>query len=249
MKRTILFSALTCVSMYLFPQKADVVLPSAMDREQIIHHISFSLSYNSSYVLPSWVTYKITKTQINKNEKVKAKYIPDPEVISRSAKKNDYKDCGYIMAQLVNYLDVTQSDAAKEETYYLSNIVPMKLAFYNYIWLKSEELIRMWNANTQGLYVVCGPILTDTPFSTFGENKVCIPKRFYKAVYDPMNQKAIGFIFRNGNASGTLKSYAVSIKVIEKETGIDLFQSLDVKLKEKIESESNVNDWNFEVGE
>lgn len=247
MKKIIVLNLLLCMSLFLKSQNSDLLLPSTMDREQLIHHKSFALSYNSSYVMPSWVAYKVTKTQVNKFAKVKEKYLPDPDVISRSATKKDYKDDGYIMAQLVNYLDVQQSDDAIQETFYMSNIVPMKQAFYNFIWLKSEELIRLWNANTQGLYVVCGPILKDTPFSTIGDDRVTIPKRFFKAVYDPMNQKAIGFIFQNGNASGTLKSYAVSIDAIEKATGIDLFPSLEDSIEIKVESECNVGDWNFDL--
>jgi endonuclease G, mitochondrial len=247
MKKYFLFLVLISFSLISKSQKSDTLLPSSMDREQTIHHKAYSLSYNSSYVMPSWVAYKITTTGVNQTEKVKAKYIPDPEVISRSATKKDYSDGGYIMAQLFNYLDVTQDDAAKEETFYMCNIVPMKSGFYNYMWLKSEELIRLWSKNSKGFYVVCGPILTDIPFVTIGVNKVTVPKRFYKAVYDPERQKAIGFIFINGNASGTLKGYAVSIDKIEKETRIDLFQSLDDALKSKIKSEFNINDWNFDL--
>ena len=216
-------------------QKTDLLLPSDMVREQVIHHNGFSLSYNSSYVQPSWVSYKVTKVQVNRQEKVKAKYVADPEVNTRSASKKDYKEGGYIMAQFVNYLDIKQIPGAVAESFYMTNISPMKLAFYNQIWLKSEDLIRLWTADTDGLYVVCGPILADAPFSTIGENKVSIPKRLYKAVYDSKNGRAIGFIFKNGSSGGRLSSYAVSIDTIEKESGID---DIEERLEE-IEDEIN----------
>jgi endonuclease G len=249
MKKAILLSILAGLCLFVRSQKADILLPSNMDRESTIHHLAYSLSYNSSYILPSWVAYKITKTQVNKYSNVKARYVSDPEVTTRSASKKDYKEGGYLMAQLVNYLDVQQIQNSEKESFYMSNIVPMKLAFYNHIWLKTEELIRMWNANTDGLYIVCGPILTDAPFTTIGENNVSVPKRYYKAVYDPKNQKAVGFIFRNGSSSGSLKSYALSIDAIERETGIDLFQTLDNELENKIEAEFNASDWNFELAD
>jgi endonuclease G len=249
MKKVILMSVFAGLCLFVKSQKADVLLPSDMDRETTIHHIAYSLSYNSSYVLPSWVAYKVTKTQVNKYNNVKARYIADPEVTTRSASRKDYKEGGYLMAQLVNYLDVQQIKDVEKETFYMSNIVPMKLAFYNHIWIEAEELIRMWNANTDGLYIVCGPILADAPFTTIGENRVSVPKRYYKAVYDPKNQKAVGFLFTNGSSSGSLKSYALSIDAIEKETGIDLFQSLDNELEKKIEAEFNAADWNFKLAE
>jgi len=133
--------------------------------------------------------------------------------------------------------------------FYMTNISPMKLAYHNHIWLKTEELIRLWSAGTDGLYVVCGPILADAPFGTIGDNKVSIPKRFYKVVYDPVNQKAIGFLFRNGMSSGKLNSYAKSIDEIEKETGIDLFPSLDDELESRVEAELDLELWDFELEE
>jgi len=228
-------------------QQADVMLPPARDREQIIHHKAFSLSYNSSYVMPSWVAYRVTKSQINRDESVREKYIPDPEVNTRSATKKDYKDCGYLMAQFVNYLDVKQIPDAVDETFYMTNITPMKLAFYNSIWCKAEDLIRLWTAENDGFYVVCGPILTEAPFPTIGDDHVSVPKRFYKAIYDPKEKKAIGFIFKNGMSSGSLKSFSVPVDDIEIETGIDLFSGLDDELEKQIESKIDYSQWNFEV--
>jgi endonuclease G len=123
----------------------------------------------------------------------------------------------------------------------------MKLAYYNHIWLKTEDLIRLWSVDTDGLYIVCGPILSDAPFSAMGENNVSVPKRYYKAVYDPKNRKAIAFIFKNGTSSGKLSSYCVSIDEVEKQTGIDLFPTLDDELEKEIEAITDLGAWNFDV--
>lgn len=247
MRQLVVILLLSCFWFCSIAQETDILLPSQMDREKIIHHKAFSLSYNTSYLMPSWVSYKVTKAQVNPSDNVKAKYVPDPMVTTRSASKKDYKEGGYIMAQFVNYLDVKQITGAIEESFYLSNIAPMKLAYYKHIWLKTEEMIRLWSTGTDGLYVVCGPILTDSPFPTIGSNNVSVPKRYYKAVYDSKNKQAIGFIFKNGTSSGKIKSYAVSIDEIEKETGIDLFPSLDDELESKIEDSLNTDAWDFEV--
>ena len=247
MKKILYLSVFLFSAAMLNAQKADILLPSKMDRETMINHLGYSLSYNSGYVLPSWVAYKVTKSQINKDDKVKDKYEADPDVMTRSASKKDYKNSGYLMAQLVNYDDVRQIPDAAEETFYMSNIVPMKLAFYNHIWLKAEQLIRLWTADNDGLYVVTGPVLADGPFPTFGEDNVSIPRRYYKAVYDPKNQKAMGFIFTNGTTSGSLKSYSMSIDDLEKEIGIDLFPSLNDEKGKQIEATYNPDDWNFEL--
>ncbi len=228
-------------------QTSGLILPSELKREQIIRHKAFTLSYNSSYVQPSWVTYMVTKAQVNENDKVKGKYLPDPEILTRAATPKDYKDGGYIMAQYVNYLDVKQQADAIPETFYMSNITAMKLAYYNHIWLKTEQLIRLWTIDTDGLQVVCGPILNDAPFTTLGDNNVSIPERFYKIVYDPKNQKAIGFIFKNGMSSGSLSSFVRTIDEIESETGIDMFPALDDALESTLEATVDLSKWNFEL--
>lgn len=247
MKRVLYLTALTFIFLHTNAQKADILLPPKMNLETLINHHGYSLSYNTGYVMPSWVAYKVTKSQINEDAKVKEKYKPDPDVTTRSATKKDYKNCGYLMAQLVNYKDVSQIPDAAEETFYMSNIVPMKLAFYSHIWLKAGDLVRAWSADNDGLYVVDGPVLADGPFPTFSDDKIAIPRRYYKAVYDPKNQKAMGFLFTNGNASGTLKSYAMSIDALEKEVGIDLFPTLDNEKGKKIEATFNPEDWNFKL--
>ena len=247
MKLYLSFLIFIVYALGLNAQKADIMLPSEMSREQVIHHEGFSLSYNSSYLQPSWVAYKVSKAQVNRDDKVRAKYVRDPQIHTRSADKKDYKQGGYVMAQFVNYLDVKQIPNAVEESFYLSNITPMKLAFHNHIWIKTEDLIRLWTSGISGLYIVTGAILADSPFPAIGDNNVSVPKRYYKAVYDPDNKKAIGFIFKNGTSSGKLNSYVVSIDEIEKETGIDLFPSLDDELENSVESGVNLEDWNFEL--
>ncbi len=235
---------------YVYGQESDLKMPSEMTREVIIHHKGFSFSYNTSYALPSWVSYKVTKAQVNKEAKVKAKYKEDPKVSVRAANKKDYKNGGYLMAQLVSYLDVMGIDGAEEETFYMSNIVPMKLAFYIHIWLKCEDLIRMWTANTDGLYVITGPVIeADAPFPTMGQNKVSVPSRYYKIVYDEKNKKAVGFVFKNGTSSGTLKSYSKPVDEIEKLTGIDFFPELDGETSQKLETKIDYDFWNFKLEE
>jgi endonuclease G len=240
---------LLLLAIHVFIAKAqldETLLPATGEREQLIHHKGFSLSYNPSYVQPSWVAYKVSESRVIADE-VKGKYRADPMVTSRSADKKDYKEGGYIMAQFVNYLDIKNIPDAVEESFFMTNITPMKLAYYKHIWLKIEELVRLWSKDPEGLFVVCGAILSDAPFPTIGDNKVSVPTRYYKAVYDPENHRAIGFIFRNGMSSGKLSSYAVSIDEIEKETGLDLFPSLEDDLEERVESEVNFSSWDFEL--
>ena len=249
MKNLVISGVLFVMTFNLNAQNNDVLLPSEMPREQVIHHKAFTLSYNSSYVMPSWITYKITNSKIDKSIQVKEKYRTDPMVEARPAAKKDYKDGGYIMAQFVNYLDVSKDPDAVDETFYLTNITPMKLAFYTHVWLKTEDLIRLWLDGKDDFQIVCGPILTDAPFPTIGTHNVSVPKRFYKIVYDPVNKKAIAFIFKNGTVTRSLKSIATTVDEIEKITGIDFFPELDDETESTVEANVDYDFWNFVLEE
>ena len=47
-------------------------------------------------------------------------------------------------------------------------------------------------------------------------------------------------------SSGKLNSFAVSIDEIERQTGIDLFPSLDDEIEKAVEGELDLEKWNFE---
>lgn len=249
MKKLVIVLLIFCPSVLIDAQIAGVLLPSEMPREQVIHHNTYSLSYNSSYVMPSWIVYSLTKSVVDKSKEPNGKYKVDPQITARPATKKDYKDAGYLMAQFVNYFDVAEKEGALAETFYLSNITPMKLAFYTHIWLKTEDLIRLWIDGKKGFDIYCGPVLKDAPFATIGENKVSVPDRFYKIVYDKENQKAVAFIFKNGSSSGTLKSKTTSVDEIESITGIDFFSTLDDEIESALESTVDYNFWDFSLEE
>lgn len=248
MRKLILLTVLISLASSLHAQSG-LILHSEMSRETIIHHKGFSMSYNTSYVMPSWLTYKVTSSNVVYNPSFKPKYKPDPLVNTRSATKKDYDEGGYLMAQLANYLDVQAIDGAVQESFYMSNIVPMKLAFYQHIWVKTEKLIRLWVGEGEGFYIVCGPILTDAPFPTMGTNKVSVASRYYKIVYDANNMKAIGFVFKNGVSSGKLSSFAKSVDEIEAITGINFFPDLDEETEKSVENSIDFSFWNFNLEE
>jgi len=230
-------------------QSDNLPLPSEMPREQIIEHKGYTASYSSAYVVSSWVAYKVSNATVDKESKVKEKYMADPNVNTRSADKKDYKNSGYLMGQLCNYLDVMHIDGAVEETFYMSNVAPMKSAFHKHIWTKAEDLIRLWVAEKGELIVFTGVITKEAPFATIGKNKVTIPKTFYKVVYSPMHNKAVAFRFKNGVASGTIKSHSISVKKLEELCGIDFFPDMDETDKTELKKEVDYDFWNFVLEE
>ncbi|MFO7659027.1 MAG: DNA/RNA non-specific endonuclease [Bacteroidales bacterium] len=246
MKRILLFVISLLVFAGVYCQN-NLALPALRPREELVKHKHYTLAFVEGYELASWVAYQLTPVQLTSSVEIKKKFLEDPKVSTGSATKKDYKDASYLPGQLVPAEDMMFSEEAVMETFYYSNTVPMKQAFYNYTWKKTEKLIREWAKETDTLYIVAGPVLADAPFPTFGENKVSIPSRFYKVVLDLKAGKGFGFVIKSSLSTGVLKPTAMSIDEVEKITGIDFFSSLPDEEEDKIESEFNLSDWKFDI--
>lgn len=244
MKRILILSA-GLITLAAYSQQYE--MPASSPREQQVRHTLFTVSYNENYELPSWAAWQLKPEQAGATGTFKDKFYDDPKVTTGSASTKDYRDAGFIIGQLVPPEDMFTSQQAVEETFLMSNTVPMKPAFNKYIWKAIEKLIREWAKEGNTLYLVAGPVLADAPFGTFGPNKVSIPARYYKAVLDVNGERAIGFVIRNNVASGAPKSFALSVDELEKITGTDFFPQLPDELEKKVESSTDFTKWNFKA--
>jgi endonuclease G len=224
-------------------------LPAPSSREQQVKHTMLTLSYNEGYELASWAAWQLTPEQAKATGTFRDKYEADPAVTTETSTPKDYRDAGFIMAQLAPPEDMFPGPAAVEECFLMSNVVPQKPAFNKYIWKTNEKLVREWAKEGNTLYIIAGPVLADAPFGTFGSNKVSIPLRYYKAVLDIKGKRAVAFVFRNNASSGSQKSFTLSVDALEKITGLDLFTALPDELEQDIESSTDFSKWNFNVME
>ena len=228
-----------------FSQEFKMLLPEVNELEKSYSYTNHTLSYNTSYRLSSWVSYMLKASQIG-TEEVNVKLTEDPNITFRAAEKKDYKKSGYEAAQFMSSIDVAKNEQALEESYYLSNFMPAKPAFNKFIWIGLDELIRYW-AKDGDLQVITGPVLTEAPYATIGDNKVIVPKTVFKIVYSPEKQQAVGFLIKTGIARGSFKSFVKPIDEIEKITGIDFLQELPDDVENAIEKKSNTEKWVWEI--
>ena len=94
----------------------------------------------------------------------------------------------------------------------------------------------LWAQVDSAIYIICGPILTDTlTGETIGDSHVIVPKRFFKVILSPYASppRGIGFIMNNGYVKGGMQRAAVSIDEVEAATGHNFFSSLPTILKMK----------------
>lgn len=222
-------------------------LPSPVPGEQIITHTGYTLSYNEEYELPSYVAYELTKAEVLGGGDREDAFREDPDVRTGSAELSDYRGSGFDRGHMAPAADFKWSAEAMSDTFFLSNMAPQDPSFNRGIWADLEAVVRTMAYENESIYVVTGPVLTDGPYETIGDNEVAVPKRFYKVVLDYTDPdiKAIGFVLPNEGSDKALQSFAMSVDDVEEITGLDFYPRLPDDAEAMIESSFDTSDWSF----
>lgn len=227
-------------------KKQGLELPAFKDGYQYYEHTGWCGQYDRSLHNPLWIAYELTVSELN--DKVTGRtdnFIDDPSVLG-CATLEDYRRSGYDRGHIVPSADLTWSVKANEESFYMSNMSPQIHRYNAGLHLKAEDAVRDAARMYKSLYVCTGPVLTDGPFETIGNNKVAVPHYFYKALLaidDSGKAHAIGLLTPQEYQNGNLKPYVCTIDHLEEVTGLDFFVNLDDVTENEVEAKYNLNDW------
>ncbi len=216
-------------------------LPSEIEDHQIIEHSFYTLSYNNEHEQADWVAYTIYPFPDSTSVKRKDAFRVDPLVEGGSATLNDYKRSGYDRGHLAPAKAMSFSKESMSESFFMSNMSPQAGSFNRQIWRFLEAQVYKWSKESDSLYVVTGPVL-DNPLGTIGENKVSIPRSYYKTIVRFKDGKTtgIGFLLKNEKSKEKFFKFATSIDSIEQVTGIDFYHQLDDEIEKKLEANKEV---------
>ena len=212
---------------YLFPKRT---------KSQILHYRKFSLAYNEDAEQADWVAYRLYPNSINNTIKRKNNFRKDYKIITSSASLEDYKGSGYDRGHLAPAKSMSYSKQSVSESFLMSNMSPQLPLFNRGVWKRLEKQVRDWISISDSLYVVTGPVLISS-LPTIGENKVSIPKAYYKAIlrFCKGDINGIGFLLKHEKSSKKIADFATSIDTIEKITGLNFFYLLDSIQQQKVE--------------
>ena len=227
-----------------FSTDVAAILPSISGSNQLVNHQYYSLSYNEKNEIPEWVAYELTRESLQApNVKRAKRFNSDPKVKSRSAKHSDYTHSGYTRGHLAPAGDMAFNETAMKECFYMSNMAPQIRPFNNGVWKELEELVRDWAYDKGSLLVVSGPIM-DGISDKIGDNKVGVPKAFFKILVD--GNDGIAFNIPHERTDERLAKFAMSIDDLERQTGIDFFEAFDDEREDRFERSFNINKWKFD---
>jgi endonuclease G len=212
---------------------AQALLPST-NIGTLYFHAAYCFSYVEEHEQPEWTFHMVCRDCYGE-EKRKNNFRPDPIVKTGSAELLDYKGSGFDRGHLVPAGDMTQSEYIMSESFFMSNMSPQNPSFNRGIWRKLESQIRKWSIVEDTIFVVTGPVF-DPDGPSIGENKVAIPKAYYKALYFKSSNKMYAFLLPNEGSANALSTFQISIDELEFLVGIDFFQSLPDTLENSLES-------------
>lgn len=141
---------------------------------------------------------------------------------------------------------------ANEQTFYMTNIMPMVGNFNGKLWSKLESQVRSWGKNSDTLYICKGGTIDNSSYILdYTKGNHIVPKYFFMALFrkSAKGLSAIGFWMEHLNedrSSDKLSKYAKSIDKLEQLTGIDFFCNLPDDTENKYEATMTLSDWNLQ---
>jgi endonuclease G len=217
-------------------------------KEKVLKRMGYTVSFNMEMNIPNWVAWELNSDRLIERESRGNKFTSDPDLGSRrSVTPDEYKGSGWDRGHMCPAGDNRWHWRAMDESFYMTNICPQNHNLNRGDWKELEEACRRWAA-IEPVYIVCGPILYDSPkHGCIGEcHKIRIPDAFFKVILTGITSgspRSIGFIYKNEAGNYKRDKYVNSVDEVERITGLDFFSALPDKVEMVIESQYNMAEW------
>ncbi len=175
-------------------------VPAAM-KPMALCSDNFAVLYSQTSKTPLVVVERLNAAQLKdaKGEERTNQFYADPRIPKGArAELSDYRsqhpavDRGHQSPAA----DAPNANAMAQ-SFALSNMVPQDPTNNRKIWSKVEADVRKFAVRAGGnVFVFTGPLF-DAGYSTVGDNKVWVPTRLFKLVYDASSKRAWAYVLPN----------------------------------------------------
>ena len=254
---------------------ARLEMPKTKSGSQVITHatdnygVTYSLEWDSSKKAQRWTCYDLTARTVETNGNSRAKlwpdgdpwnYDPDVPQSEQQAVYNElsksyypgYNNVYFEKGHICPSVDRLYTKDANEQTYFMTNIMPMVHNFNGGIWLAMEMQVNTWAKSVDTLFVCKGGTIDN-------ENHVIcktinghpVPRYYFMALLAKKgsDMKMLGFWVEHvveDHSKDALKGYVYNIDELEQKTGIDFFCNLPDDVEETLESKPQatiISEW------
>lgn len=220
-------------------------LPAINSSDKILRYCGFTVSYNTSALIPRWVAYELTAEEVDGTFPRAKSFSMDPSYRGRQAMREDYSNSGWDKGHMAPAANMKWSQQAMYESFYLTNVCPQNHELNGQDWQTLEKLGRNWAKQYGHVYIVCGPIIGKNKYGTIGDQRVVVPDAFFKAFLMKKGDLycTIAFIMDNNAQHHRIQDYALTVNQLEEKIGIDLFPGLDDMIEEIVEDDLYFKHW------
>lgn len=190
------------------------------DKTYQICFTKFATLNSSVTKTPLWSAEHLTQDRIKSAKTLirKNTFHPEPLLpVQDRASLTDYLSNGYDRGHMSPDADMPDA-LSMHESFSLANMVPQHPCNNEIIWKNIEISVREYVLSVGEVYVLTGPIFGDD--KTIGPNKVKVPTKIFKAVYDPTKNTVIVLTTLNSNVTNYETITLEQLKIL---TGIEAF--------------------------
>ena len=208
----------------------------------------YVLSYNNKTHTANWVSWQLNKSWIGSADR-KNDFRPDDALPAAAYKvrPNDYTGSGYDRGHIAPSADRTRNEGDNSATFLMTNMMPQVPELNRGVWGDLEEYCRSLVQQGKELYIIAGPV--GKQGSIGKKEKIAVPTKTWKVimVLDKQglglqgiteNTRAIAVMMPNdASVKGSgWKSFRVSVKQVERETGLNFLSNVSPQVQQVIES-------------
>jgi endonuclease G len=178
---------------------------------------------------PLWSAEHLTAARVAAAQGLPRKntFHADPNLSAdERAELKDYKGYPYDRGHMAPNADMPDV-VSQNECFTLANMVPQDKDNNEHLWAHIEETVRNLATQDGDLYVVTGPIFDGDTVKQLND-RVMVPTKIFKAVYDVKTQHASVYLV--DNAPGD-KYSVITLAQLEQLAGVDVFPGLSDKVR------------------
>lgn len=194
----------------------------------------YALLYSGATRTPLWTSEHLTRERITAGKSLSREdnfHEESALPVQDRATLSDYKGSMKVNLQrghMAPNKDFSMRNS-QYESFSLSNIIPQNGNNNEQLWNEIEQKVRGMTMQRGQLFVVTGPVFDGS--TNLLNGRVVIPKRLFKAVYDPAKNEAGAYLTSNGPG---WEYRIISIAELESIVGFNVFPSLSATIKNRV---------------
>ncbi|MEG3973498.1 DNA/RNA non-specific endonuclease [Microcoleus sp. herbarium8] len=208
----------------------------------------YVMSYNSKTKTANWVSWQLNKSWMGAADR-QDNFRPDDALPDAwyKVRPNDYTGSGYDRGHIAPSADRTRNEADNSSTFLMTNMMPQVPELNRGLWGDLEDYCRELVQQGKELYIIAGPV--GRKGSIGKKEKIAVPARNWKVIV-VLDRQGLGMqgitadtrtlaVMMPNDASVKgkgWKSFRVSVKQVERETGLNFLSNVSPQIQQVIES-------------